>query len=104
AVFDYPNGIKVSFTSQTANAYNGLQILIFGDRATIVMNQNSAYINPEAQFKDYGIIDGVTNATVSSGIAEIPVNISSREPSLAALINFTNSILNGDNSICTPDD
>src|SRR5690606_35503340 len=46
AVFDYPNGIKASFTCQTANAYNGFQILIFGDKATIVMNQNSAYIHP----------------------------------------------------------
>lgn len=97
AIFDYPNGVKASFTCTTSNAYEGYQIKVLGDKATIVIKPTSALIYPElATKKELGMVDGVSGATVPTMNKEgaIPVNGSNDDPSGQALIDFTNSIIN----------
>lgn len=68
ALFDYPNGVKVGFHSGTTNDYEGYQIKIYGDKATIVSyGMNRAEIFPQGkrvdeEWKDN--LDSVTGATI----------------------------------------
>ncbi len=96
AIFDYPNGIKASFTCTTANAYEGYQIKVLGDQATIVITPNAAWIYPEntAENKEMGLVDGVSGATapVMDKNGAIPVNVDHADPSKQALEDFAQSI------------
>lgn len=97
AIFDYPNGVKASFTCTTSNAYEGYQIKVLGDKATIVIKPTSALIYPElVAKKELGMVDGVSGATVPTANKEgaIPVNGSNDDPSGQALMDFANSIIN----------
>ena len=67
AIFDYPNGVKASFSSILSNKYEGQTIKFYGDKATIIANSMAeAYIYPEKDVEkqwDKGI-DGVTGASI----------------------------------------
>ena len=96
--FDYPQGIKASFTCTTANAYEGYQINILGDEATIVVKRDSAWIYPESKETPYAtspLVDGVSGATKSTveEYGAIPVKVEHAEPTKQALIDFCNSIV-----------
>ncbi len=66
-IFDYPNGIKASFSSILANKYEDQTIKFYGDKGTIVSNQmNEAFIYPEGESEkewDEGM-DAVTGASI----------------------------------------
>ncbi|MDQ7949979.1 MAG: Gfo/Idh/MocA family oxidoreductase, partial [Pedobacter sp.] len=62
-IYQYPNGIKASFTSVLSNAYNGYSIRILGDKATVEILRNKAFIYPETINNAKGTVDGVTGAT-----------------------------------------
>ena len=67
AIFDYPNGIKASFSSILANKFQDQHIKFYGDEATIVVNRmKEAYIYPEGDAdKVWGEnMDGVTGASI----------------------------------------
>ncbi|MCG8308491.1 MAG: Gfo/Idh/MocA family oxidoreductase [Cytophagales bacterium] len=96
-VFDYPAGVKASFTCLTSNAYEGYQIKVQGDKATVVIKPTSALIYPEqATKKELGMVDGVSGATVPTMNKEgaIPVNGTDDDPTGQALIDFADSIKN----------
>ena len=96
-IFDYPGGVKASFKCLTSNAFEGYQIKVQGDKATIVIKPTSALIYPEkATKKELGMVDGVSGATVPNMTKEgaIPVYGSNDDPTGQALLDFADSILN----------
>ncbi|WAC14582.1 Gfo/Idh/MocA family protein [Dyadobacter pollutisoli] len=64
-VYDYPNGVKASVTSVLSNAYNGYSIRILGDKATVEILRDKAYIYPETTNNAKGVVDGVSGATLA---------------------------------------
>ena len=102
AIFDYPNGIKASFTCLTSNAFEGYQIKVQGDKATIVIKPTSALIYPEQKtLKELGMVDGVSGATIPNITKEgaIPVNGNNDDPTGQALIDFADCIYNNEKPI-----
>ncbi|MFH4968329.1 Gfo/Idh/MocA family oxidoreductase [Gaetbulibacter sp. M240] len=60
----YENGVNLSLSSTTANAYGGYQIKILGKKATIVLTREKGHVyseNTKAEKK--GLVDGVSGAT-----------------------------------------
>jgi len=97
AIFDYPDGVKASFTCLTSNAYEGYQIKVLGDKATVVIKPTSALIYPEMKtMKELGMVDGVSGATIPTMTKEgaIPVYGDNDDPTGQALIDFAESIKN----------
>ncbi|MFA4868709.1 MAG: Gfo/Idh/MocA family oxidoreductase [Pedobacter sp.] len=100
AVYEYPNDIKVSVTSVLSNAYNGYGIRILGDKATMEIQRDKAFIYPESLNNKRGTVDGVTGATIAVTtqgkgnelIFEKPGE-KSLEPTVYALKDFINCIL-----------
>lgn len=64
-VYDYPGGVKASVTSVLSNAYNGYSIRILGDKATVEILRDKAYIYAESTNNAKGTVDGVTGATLA---------------------------------------
>jgi predicted dehydrogenase len=96
AIFEYPNGVKASFTCLTSNAFEGYQIKVQGDKATVVIKPTSALIYPEMETKkELGMVDGVSGATIPTMNKEgaIPVNGADDDPTGQALIDFAESII-----------
>ncbi len=96
-IFDYPQGIKASFVCTTANAYEGYQIKILGDQATIIVKPDSAWIyteNKESK-KETTLVDGVSGATKSTveEYGAIPIKGEATDPSQQALLDFADNIL-----------
>ena len=96
AIFDYPQGIKASFACTTANAYEGYQIKVLGDKATVVIKPDRAWIYPESKEPTYdtSLVDGVSSATKSTveEYGAIPINIEHADPTKQALADFYDSI------------
>ena len=96
-IFDYPKGIKASFTCTTANAYEGYQIKVLGDQATIVIKPDSAWIYPEKveSEQETALVDGVSGATKSTleEYGAIPINVEHTDPSKQALLDFADNII-----------
>ncbi len=65
AIYEYPEGIKSSFSSVLSNAYNGYNIKIYGNRATVEIQRESAFIYSESVDNILDVVDGVTGATVN---------------------------------------
>ncbi|WP_136480784.1 Gfo/Idh/MocA family protein [Cognatitamlana onchidii] len=67
-LFDYPNGVKVGFHSILNNSYEGYQMKIYGDKATIICHgMNKAEIIPEGKKVDEkwkDSVDSVSGASV----------------------------------------
>lgn len=95
-LFNYPQGIKASFTCTTANAHEGYQIKVLGDQATIIIKPDSAWIYPESKGTEYNatLVDGVSGATASTleKYGAIPVKVAHADPTKQALIDFSESI------------
>ncbi|WP_248722454.1 Gfo/Idh/MocA family protein [Seonamhaeicola sp. ML3] len=67
ALFDYPNGVKVGFHSQLSNSYEGYQMKIYGDKATIISHgMKTAEIIPEGKKVDEKWKDNVDSVTGAS--------------------------------------
>lgn len=100
-IYEYPNGIKSSVTSVLSNAFNGYNIKILGDVATIEIQRDKAFIYAESTDNAKGIVDGVTGATklaITQGKGiELIFNkpgIKQTEPTTDCLIDFINCIRN----------
>jgi len=96
-LFDYPDGVRASFSCTTANAYNSFQIRVLGDKATIVIGFTGASIIPEAKYrKELGLVDGVSSATipVMDENGAIPIQWDGMDPTLEALEEFADNVLN----------
>ena len=62
-IYEYHGGVQSSATSVLSNAYNGYNIRILGDKATLDMQTEHAYLYAESIDRVTGIVDGVTGAT-----------------------------------------
>ncbi len=79
-VYEYPEGVKASFTSVLSNAFNGYNIKIFGDKATIEIQREQAFIYAESTENKRGIVDGVTGATIEATTQGKAVEIPFKKP------------------------
>lgn len=102
AIYEYPNDIKASFTSVLSNAYNGYNIKILGDKATIEIQREKAFVYAESTENKRGIVDGVTGATIEATTQGKPVEIlfkkpgeEDTEPTIFALQDFLECIRTG---------
>lgn len=84
-IYEYPNGIKASFTSVLSNAYNGYGIRILGDKATIEIQREKAFIYAESTENMRGIVDGVSGATIQATTQGKPVEIIFKKPGEAEI-------------------
>ncbi len=101
-VYEYANGAKATYTSILSNAFNGYMIRILGNKATIEIGRNKAYIYAESTNNVLGVVDGVTGATIANAtqgkkteISYLQPGTKSVEPTINALIDFYNSIVDG---------
>ena len=79
-IYEYPNGIKSACTSVLSNAYNGYSIRILGDKATIEIQRETAFIYAESIENKRGTVDGVTGATIEATTQGKPVEIIFKKP------------------------
>ena len=96
-IFEYSSGVKAKFTSLTSNALGNYQIKIHGDKGSILLDYQTAWIYPEVNsLKELGNIDGVSGATEKPWVEGkgIPIDYKHLDPSKQALIDFKDSILN----------
>ena len=63
-IYEYPGGIKSSCTSVLSNAYNGYSIRILGDKATVEIQREQAFIYAESTENKRGTVDGVTGVNL----------------------------------------
>lgn len=67
AIYDYPDGVKASFSSILANKFEDQTIKFYGDKGTIVSNRmNEAFLYPEDDSKSQWNenIDAVSGASI----------------------------------------
>lgn len=100
-IYAYANGAKATYTSVLSNAFNGYQIRILGNKATIEIGRDTAYIYAETTKRVLGTVDGVTGATVLNATqgkkTEIPYLEAGQkavEPTVNALSHFYDCIVN----------
>ncbi|MCW3120271.1 MAG: oxidoreductase domain protein [Chitinophagaceae bacterium] len=79
-IYEYPGGIKSSCTSVLSNAYNGYSIRILGDKATVEIQRERAFIYAESTENKKGTVDGVTGATIEATTQGKPVEIIFKKP------------------------
>lgn len=79
-VYEYPQDIKASFTSVLSNAYNGYGIRILGDKATVEIQREKAFIYAESTENVRGTVDGVSGATIKATTQGKPVEIVFKKP------------------------
>ena len=68
-LFSYENGVKTSFTSLTANAYDGFAIRFKGDKGTIRLTDSEAYYVEEGSYfvDDFDALSGATSSQNCGG-------------------------------------
>jgi len=100
-IFNYPKGVKAKFTCLTSNAKDDYLIKIFGDKGTITLGYDKAWIYPENNHKkEYGEVDGVSGATIAWNPNNgIPIKVEHNDPSKQALIDFKDNIINNRNPV-----
>lgn len=98
-IYEYPNGIKSAVSSTLSNAYNGYNVKIFGDRVTVEIQREEAFIYAESLDNARGMVDGVTGATLNVTTQGKAVKIDFLkpgeqllEPTSYALIDFIQCI------------
>ncbi|MDG3583385.1 MULTISPECIES: Gfo/Idh/MocA family protein [Galbibacter] len=104
-MYEYPEGVKATFTCLTSNAKDDYQIKVMGDKGTIILDYTKAWFYPEGTYegkKVTGDVDGVSGATITNGWEEgkgIPLPFKHADPSKQALMDFRDSILNNEQPI-----
>ena len=94
-IYTYPNGVKATFTCLTANAMNGYEIKVLGDKGTITMGMEKAwFMDDKKHYKINKEVDGMSGATAQwNDQLGTPINYSHLNPTRQALIDFKNSML-----------
>lgn len=77
-IYEYPGGITSTCTSILSNGYNGYNIRVLGDKATLDIQRNALLLYAEPKVVQRSIVDGVTGASVKA--IEKKTSISFREP------------------------
>lgn len=98
AIYDYPDGVQSIATSVLSNSHRGYNMRILGDKATIEVTRNQAFVYPLPAKKVRGIVDGVTGATLvtkDSEVNELTYGDPSekrQDPTVDALLDFSTCI------------
>ena len=100
-VYEYPEGVKATYTCLTSNAKDDYKIMIMGDKGTLTVFQDNAWFYPEGVYKsEYGEVDGVSGATTNWMQGKgTPLNIKHLDPTKQALIDFKDAIINNKNPL-----
>ncbi|MDW7693563.1 Gfo/Idh/MocA family oxidoreductase [Flammeovirgaceae bacterium SG7u.111] len=97
-IFNYPGGVKATYTCLTFNSYSDYRIKVFGDEATLFLGYDDARAYLEGKKKkELGVVDGVSGATIRKMMAEdesIEIKSDNMDPSKQALVDFADSIRN----------
>jgi predicted dehydrogenase len=99
-IYEYPSGVKATFRCLTSNALGNYEIKIHGDKGTIVLDFDKAWIYPEKtkskkkSKEKYADVDGVSGATRYSEKEEVgyQIEVGHEESSKQALIDFRDNI------------
>lgn len=93
-IYSYPKGVKAKFTCLTTNSMDDFKIKVLGDKGTIILDYEKAWLYPEANYKkDIGNVDGVSGASKQFEQGRgIPIEVEHAEPSKQALLDFRDSI------------
>lgn len=97
-LFQYPSGLDASFTSTTTNGFADYEIKILGSNATIILDYTKGMIYAEKKgISETGLVDGVSGATLNawSKGEGAPIDASGADPSIDALKQFYDSIVDG---------
>src|SRR5690606_13801792 len=79
-IYEYENGVKATYTSVLSNAFNGYQIRILGNKATLEIGRDELFIYAESKEQELGTVDGVTSATILNATQGEAVKIPYLEP------------------------
>jgi predicted dehydrogenase len=100
-LFNYPTGLKLSSSSILSNAYKGFSMRFLGNKATLEIYRDKAFLFSETLPKEIAVVDGVTGATKSNAPGEngIPLEFEYHggrklDPTLLALLDFADCIKN----------
>jgi len=95
--YEYPGGMKASFTCLTTNGFGDYRIRVMGKKATIDLDYRNAKMYIErSEAKALGEVDGVSGATLKAWERGEPVSLDvpHEEPTKQALIDFQRCIVN----------
>ena len=101
-LYEYPCGVKASFTCLTSNALGDYQIKVQGSKGTIQLDYTKAWIYHEKGHETkLGDVDGVSGATASPYLQGkgFAIEVDHIEPSKQALMDFRDCILNNQQPI-----
>ena len=96
-IYEYPSGVKATFRCLTSNALGDYQIKVYGDKGTILLDYDKAWVYYEKGVKkDLGDVDGGSGATTNPQMQGkgMAINVSHIDPSKQALIDFRDNVLN----------
>lgn len=98
-IYEYPGGVKSAVYSVLSNAYNGYSIKVFGDKATVEIQREKAFIYAESFDHVKGVVDGVSGATIEAITQGKPIELQvykegmkEEEPTITALRDFIDCI------------
>ncbi len=100
--YEYPDGLKASFTCLTTNSFGDYRIRVMGKKATIDLSYGSAKMYIESSdVPELGEVDGVSGATLKAWEKGEPVSLDvpHEEPTKQALIDFQRCIIEGEEPI-----
>lgn len=93
---EYPNGTKATYTSLTTNSKDDYQIQLLGKKGSINITRDQAWAYLESKGGvELGVVDGVSGATKKAWDdgAGVPIDVMHEEPTLQALLDFKESII-----------
>ncbi len=94
-IYEYPSGVKATFRCLTSNSLGDYQIKVFGDKGTILLDYDQAWVYYEkGTEKELGYVDGVSGATTNHQMqgSGIPIKTSHIDPTRQALVDFRDNI------------
>lgn len=97
-LFEYPSGLDASFTCTTTNGQGDFEIKVLGKEGTMTLDYTYGLIYKEGEVAtEKGIVDGVSGATLQSWKKGEGVRIDApgNDPTIDALLQFRNSIVDG---------
>ncbi|TRX56300.1 Gfo/Idh/MocA family oxidoreductase [Fulvivirga sp. M361] len=97
-ITEYPNGMKATYTSLTTNAKDNYQIKVLGQKGSIVLGYDKAWVFKEHNdhpVEAKGVVDGVSGATLKAWETGkgAPIDVSHIDPTRQALIDFKDNII-----------
>lgn len=95
-IYEFPEGVKATYTCLTSNAKDDYKIMVMGDKGTLTIFNQSAWFYPEGSYKaEYGEVDGVSGATSNWAQGKgTPLDIKHIDPTKQALMDFGDAIIN----------